>query len=60
MLSVAADTCRCHMGEAALWGAVGASALVIAAEAFDRASINAGLATVGGFALVLWLTTFEM
>ena len=32
----------------------------MAPEAFDRASIYAGLATVGGFALALWLTTFEM
>jgi ZIP family zinc transporter len=31
----------------------------MAPEAYDRASIYAGLATVGGFGLAVWLTTLE-
>jgi ZIP family zinc transporter len=31
----------------------------MAPEAFDRSSIYAGLATVGGFAFALWLTSLE-
>lgn len=31
----------------------------MAPEAYDRASIYAGLATVAGFALAVWLTTFD-
>ena len=31
----------------------------MAPEAFDRAAIYAGLATVAGFALAVWLSTFE-
>jgi len=31
----------------------------MAPEAYDRASIYAGLATVAGFALAVWLTTLD-